>query len=417
MYSSRSVPGSWKSPSPSLMKPRFSSRRRAASSALSSGRRRPRRLASCWRKRAIDAGSTMIGASDGRRGRRRLHADRRQILGLGVDGRRLVVLRGARCARPPRPRRRSPPSRRAPDRRPSRTTLRASPTRTPSLSCAAIGSGIASSSTAVAPARRLVGLGRRRTRPPGRGESGSTRARSSASTSSSSLSGSRRLRRSSRSSFSGNAARATRQDAPAPATMPRAAWRPAHASTTATSRVLTSVIISSATTIVVVAASAAPTLPMKPAASPPSHSPSMPPGPCDEKPLSANGRCSSTATEPSSSSVPPASRTPSTRRRAAEAAHRRRPASRRRSGTTRHPRARRARTRSPRRRAPSCGSPPTCRDISDRPANRPPASSRMPLISRRRWWRPVPRFGSDGASWRACWSSVSEVGLHLHQTT
>ena len=131
-----------------------------------------------------------------------------------------------------------------------------------------------------------------------------------------SLSGSRRLRRSSRSSFSGNAARITRQDARAPTTTPRAACRAAHASTTATSRVLTSVISSSATTTVVVAASAAPTLPMKAADSPPSHSPSRPPGPCDEKPLSANGRCSSTATEPSSSSAPPPSRTPSTRRRA-----------------------------------------------------------------------------------------------------
>jgi hypothetical protein len=54
--------------------------------------------------------------------------------------------------------------------------------------------------------------------------------------------------------------------------------------------VLTSVIINSATTTVVVAASAAPRLPMKAADRPPSHSPRMPPGPCDEKPLSANGR-------------------------------------------------------------------------------------------------------------------------------
>jgi hypothetical protein len=88
----------------------------------------------------------------------------------------------------------------------------------------------------------------------------------------------------------GNAARITRQDPLAPTTRPRAACLPAHASTTATSRVLTSVIISSETTSVVVAASAAPTLPMKADVIPPSHSPSRPPGPCDVTPPSANGR-------------------------------------------------------------------------------------------------------------------------------
>ena len=135
---------------------------------------------------------------------------------------------------------------------------------------------------------------------------------SASAPSSTSSSGSRRLFRSSRSSFSGNIARITRHEARAPATRPRPAWRPAHANTTTTSRVLTSVMSSIEMTSVVVAASAAPTLPMKAAVIPPSHSPRSPPGPCDDKPLSANGRCSRIATEPSSIAAPADSRIPST---------------------------------------------------------------------------------------------------------
>src|SRR5580692_1880570 len=43
------------------------------------------------------------------------------------------------------------------------------------------------------------------------------------------------------------------------------------------------------------------------------------------------------------------------------------------------------------------GSPPTCIDTSDIAAKRPPAKSRMPLISRRRFWRFPWGADSEGA--------------------
>ena len=60
MYSSSSVPGSWKAPSPSLMKPSFSPRSCATSAPPSAW---PAAAASSSRRRAADAGSTMMGAS------------------------------------------------------------------------------------------------------------------------------------------------------------------------------------------------------------------------------------------------------------------------------------------------------------------------------------------------------------------
>src|SRR4029079_3337366 len=45
---------------------------------------------------------------------------------------------------------------------------------------------------------------------------------------------------------------------------------------------------------------------------------------------------------------------------------------------------------------PIMRSSPAWREISDRPANTPRASRRIPLISRRRFWRPVPRVDSEG---------------------
>ena len=223
MYSSRSVPGSWKSPSPSLMKPRFSSRRRAASSALNSAA-----AAACGRfllaqprdRRGLDDDRRVRG----RRGRRRT-ADRRQVLlrfllrlvrfgrGAGSGANRSTAATSAtiaaiatragsatfseRCAFPRRARLRSPAPPSARGRHPSRRR-----------------GGCSSSSRRSRP---------RRARPPSQD---AIWIGSSSSPSASSDSGSRRLR-SSRSSFSGNAARITRQLPRAPATMPRTACLPA----------------------------------------------------------------------------------------------------------------------------------------------------------------------------------------------
>src|ERR1017187_574195 len=70
------------------------------------------------------------------------------------------------------------------------------------------------------------------------------------------------------------------------------------------------------------------------------------------------------------------------------------------------------------------GPPPACIDTSDRPAKRPPERSRMPLISRRRFWRLPGGFGSAEV-WGDVLADVLDDmvprclrwGVRLHQTT